>query len=131
MENYYSFFTSKCRTSFILAAIKIIQNFIDIGSAVLARKRKGQIYFPMYNISMDLMDPFLGSTCRIYSLFSPFKHVQSTAYQTVHFGLCNALISRALALISNCNCVARRAGHRSPIIFHMVLWYVNKYINRY
>jgi hypothetical protein len=32
--------------------------------------------------------------------------VQSTAHQTIHFGLCIALISRALALTSNCKCIA-------------------------
>jgi hypothetical protein len=31
--------------------------------------------------------------------------VQSTGHQTIHFGLCTALISRALALIANCNCI--------------------------
>jgi hypothetical protein len=32
--------------------------------------------------------------------------VQSTARQTIHFGLCTALISRALALILNCKYIA-------------------------
>jgi hypothetical protein len=27
-------------------------------------------------------------------------------YQTIHFGLCTGLITIALALISNCNCIA-------------------------
>jgi hypothetical protein len=35
--------------------------------------------------------------------------VQPTAHQTIHFGLCIALTSRALALISNCKHKARRA----------------------
>jgi hypothetical protein len=33
-------------------------------------------------------------------------NVQSFTFQTLHFGLCIAFISRALALISNCKCVA-------------------------
>jgi hypothetical protein len=31
--------------------------------------------------------------------------VQSTAHQTIQFGLCTALISRSLTLISNYNCI--------------------------
>jgi hypothetical protein len=35
--------------------------------------------------------------------------VQSTPHLTIHFGHCTALISWALALMSNCKCKARRA----------------------
>jgi hypothetical protein len=42
---------------------------------------------------------------RVKSFFCVcFLYVQSTAHQTLHFVLCNALVSRALALISNCKC---------------------------
>jgi hypothetical protein len=34
------------------------------------------------------------------------NNVQLIAHQTIHFGLCTALISRALALIPNCKCIA-------------------------
>jgi hypothetical protein len=33
-------------------------------------------------------------------------YVQSTTHQTMHFGHFTALISRALALILNCQCIA-------------------------
>jgi hypothetical protein len=33
-------------------------------------------------------------------------NVQSTAHKTIHFGICTALISKVLALISNCKCIA-------------------------
>jgi hypothetical protein len=39
--------------------------------------------------------------------------VQSTTNQTLHFGFCAALISKALALISNCKCVPWRAFDRT------------------
>jgi hypothetical protein len=35
-----------------------------------------------------------------------YLYVQSTAYQTIHFGLSTAVIYRELALISNCKCIA-------------------------
>jgi hypothetical protein len=37
------------------------------------------------------------------------EQVHSTAHQTIHFRLCAALITKALALMSNCKCKARRA----------------------
>jgi hypothetical protein len=43
-------------------------------------------------------------------------YVQSTAHQTIHFGLCTALISTALALILNCKYIALRAVDRMCII---------------
>jgi hypothetical protein len=42
--------------------------------------------------------------------------VQATARQTIHFGLYNALISKALALISNCMCIATLAFDRTDLI---------------
>jgi hypothetical protein len=42
-------------------------------------------------------------------------YVLSWTHQTIHFRLCTALISRALALISNCKCIARRAVHHAPV----------------
>jgi hypothetical protein len=41
--------------------------------------------------------------------------VQSTAHQIIHFGLCTALISMALALISNYKCKALRAVDRTSL----------------
>jgi hypothetical protein len=41
-----------------------------------------------------------------------FVDVQSTAHQILHFGLLT-LISRALALILNCKCMAKRAVART------------------
>jgi hypothetical protein len=38
--------------------------------------------------------------------FGLIGYVQSTAHQTIHFGLCTALISSALALKSHCKCIA-------------------------
>jgi hypothetical protein len=46
--------------------------------------------------------------CLIANIFN----VQSTTHQTLHFGLCAVLISRALALKSNCKCIAGRAVDR-------------------
>jgi hypothetical protein len=40
---------------------------------------------------------------------------QSTAHQTIHFELCTAFISRALAPISNCECMARGAVDRTYV----------------
>jgi hypothetical protein len=31
-------------------------------------------------------------------------NLQSTSHQTIHFGLCTALVPKALVLISNCKC---------------------------
>jgi hypothetical protein len=42
----------------------------------------------------------------IIMLFVVVHIKQSTANQTIHFELCTAFISRALALISNCKCIA-------------------------
>jgi hypothetical protein len=39
----------------------------------------------------------------------PNELVQSTVNQTIHVGLCIAVITKALALRSNCKCIARRA----------------------
>jgi hypothetical protein len=57
---------------------------------------------------------FLTNTrmCERHSKAGVFKYtdlgerfnVQSTAHHTIHFRLCTALISRALALLSNCKC---------------------------
>jgi hypothetical protein len=40
-------------------------------------------------------------------------HLQSKAHRTMHFGYFTVLISRALALISNCQCIAKRVVDRS------------------
>jgi hypothetical protein len=53
------------------------------------------------------------STTSLISLLNNNTKVQSTAHQTVHFGLPTALVSRALALISNCKWIACRAIGRT------------------
>jgi hypothetical protein len=50
---------------------------------------------------------FLGAQLKIFEIRRKCYMVQLTAHQTIHFGLCSALISRALALTSNCKCTAR------------------------
>jgi hypothetical protein len=40
------------------------------------------------------------------------EDVRSTAHQTIHFELCNALMSRAL--ISNCKCIVGSVVDRTP-----------------
>jgi hypothetical protein len=50
-----------------------------------------------------------------------YLYVQLTAHQTVHFGLCTALISRVLALIQNYKCKASRAFDRAKLVFNYFL----------
>jgi hypothetical protein len=45
--------------------------------------------------------------CFDMPIYSPdINIVQPTAHQVIHFGLCTSFISTALALISNCKCIA-------------------------
>jgi hypothetical protein len=43
--------------------------------------------------------------------------VQSTAHQTIQFGICTTLIPKALALISNCKCIALGVVDRTKYPF--------------
>jgi hypothetical protein len=46
--------------------------------------------------------------------------VLSTVRQTIHFGLCTALITKAKALRSNCKCIAKLAVDQTWRILYSV-----------
>jgi hypothetical protein len=48
-----------------------------------------------------------------------YADVRLTAHQTIHLGLCTALISIALALISNCQCTALAVRSTSRHAIHL------------
>jgi hypothetical protein len=80
--------------------------------------------------TLQVATPWNVRACQkdFYKLIADFsKIVQSTAYQTIHFGLCTALISRVLALILNWKCtvwlsVARTVLRNKPCISTLI-WY--------
>jgi hypothetical protein len=48
-------------------------------------------------------------------------YVQSTAYQTIHFELCNALTTKALALISNCKSEINNSKNKIWLLYDFLL----------
>jgi hypothetical protein len=58
------------------------------------------------------------------TLFALDGAVQSTTHQTIHLGLCAALIAKALAIKSNYKCVALHAVDRTTVPFTDTIKYL-------